>query len=76
VTTATAQATRYVRTSIVMRDCTVDVQLPADTPVEDVVFELIRYLNSELVRQGRDASWLRDIDAKWSLRALRSRADG
>jgi type VII secretion integral membrane protein EccD len=67
VTTATAQATRYVRTSIVMRDCTVDVQLPADTPVEDVVFELIRYLNSELVRQGRDASWLRDIDARWSL---------
>ena len=77
MTSATANATRYVRTSIVMRDCTVDVQLPADTPIEDVVFELIRYLNTELLRQNRDTKWLQDADARWSLERFgRGQMDG
>lgn len=67
MTTPIAQATRYVRTSIVMRECTVDVKLPGDTPVEDVVFELIRYLNTELLKQNRDTKWLQEADAYWSL---------
>lgn len=67
----------YLRTSIVLPENTIDVQLPADSPVEDVVYELIRFLNSELNAQGRSGEWLTDADAVWTLERFgRRQLDG
>ena len=63
----TSSATTYLRTSIVLAKNIVDVQLPSESAVEDVVYELIRYLNSALAEQGHDTSWLLDADAVWTL---------
>lgn len=59
----------YLRTSVVLPENTIDVQLPADSPVEDVVYELIRFLRVELTKQKRDSSvdWLRESGAVWTL---------
>lgn len=61
--------TKYLRTSIVLSgaDAVIDVQLPAESPVEDVIFDLIRYLHDELSAQGRATDWLLDDDAVWKL---------
>lgn len=60
-------ATRFLRTTIVMADCAVDVQLPADVAVEDVIYETVRFLNDTLNQQGYDTEWLRAADAVWTL---------
>ena len=60
-------STTYLRTSIVLSDRCIDVQLPADSPVEDVVYELIRYLNVLLSERNIDTTWLVDADAVWTL---------
>lgn len=64
---ASVTGTVYLRTSIVLPERTVDVQLPSNSAVEDVVFELIRYLNTELSQKGLDTKWLNDADAVWTL---------
>lgn len=65
----TSSTTKFLRTSIVLSgaDVVIDVQLPAESRVEDVIFDLIRYLHDELTAQGRPASWLLDSDAVWTL---------
>lgn len=75
--TDTTAATTYLRTSIVLRDQCIDVQLPADSPVEDVVYELIRYLKVLLTERSIDISWLDDADAVWTLEKFgRRQLDG
>lgn len=60
-------STTFLRTSVVLSDRCIDVQLPADSPIEDVVYELIRYLNVLLSERSVDTSWLVDSDAVWTL---------
>lgn len=64
---STTSMTRYLRTTIVLSENAIDVQLPADSSVEDVIFELVRYLNEALNKQGYDTDWLLDADAVWTL---------
>lgn len=71
--------TTYLRTSIILENHTIDLQLPAESPVEDVVFELVRDLHRTLVERGieDDANWLYDPDAVWSLELFgRRQLDG
>jgi type VII secretion integral membrane protein EccD len=63
-------ATTFLRASIVLENLTVDVQLPADYPVESVVYEVLRYLNVSLIEQGYAVDWLTDADAEWTLERL------
>lgn len=64
-----SSTTKFLRTSIVLSGAKVviDVQLPAESPVEDVIYDLTRYLHDELTAQGRDADWLLDDGAVWKL---------
>lgn len=74
-----ATTSTYLRTSVVLPENTIDVQLPADSPVEDVVYELIRFLKVELTRQKRDTSvdWLREDGVVWALERFgRRQLDG
>lgn len=71
--------TKYLRTSIVLSgaDAVIDVQLPAESPVDDVVYDLIRYLHDELTSQGRATEWLLEDDAVWTLERFgRRQLDG
>lgn len=64
-----SSTTKFLRTSIVLSgaDVVIDVQLPAESRVEDVIFDLVRYLHDELSAQGRPTAWLLDSDAVWTL---------
>jgi type VII secretion integral membrane protein EccD len=67
----------YLRTSVVLPENTIDVQLPADSPVEDVIYELIRFLKVELAKQNRNVDWLLDEGAVWTLERFgRRQLDG
>ncbi|TXH10732.1 MAG: type VII secretion integral membrane protein EccD [Spirochaetes bacterium] len=63
-------STTFLRASIVLESLTVDVQLPADYPVESIVYEVLRYLNVSLIEQGYATDWLTDADAEWTLERL------
>jgi len=65
-----SSTTKFLRTSIVLAGAdgaVIDVQLPAESRVEDVTYDLVRYLHDELSAQGRPAGWLLDSDAVWTL---------
>ena len=69
--------TTYLRTSIILEQHTIDLQLPAESPVEDVTFELIRDLHRILTERGISTKWLEDEDAVWSLERFgRRQLDG
>lgn len=73
----TTVGTTFLRASIVLDDKNIDVQIPADYPVEASIYEAIRFIKDTLVEQSYVTDWLSDPDAEWTLEKFgRRQLDG